>query len=202
MRIVNIIQRYPPAIGGAETWCQEVCRYLARRGHEVRVLTLNVYHEEEYWRDPLDDEWTTAFGRMAFDQGVMVLPALSSHSSPVALGVQTSARPDFIVPCIRTPFGRAIRKNVARDALGRCGVSAYLAAFAQSDCVFCGQAVRKKIVIVPHFHPTHPSYERGIFYWLMRKCDVVVTVTDFEAVSAGSTDCCRAPACDRKWDSP
>ena len=52
MKILHIIQRYPPAVGGSELWCREICQYLATTGDEVRVLTLNVLEEEEFWRDP------------------------------------------------------------------------------------------------------------------------------------------------------
>ncbi len=40
MKVLHLIQRYPPAVGGSETWCREVCRYLAAAGDEVKVLTL------------------------------------------------------------------------------------------------------------------------------------------------------------------
>jgi len=39
---------------------------------------------------------------------------------------------------------------------------------------------RKKVVVVPHFHPTHPHYERWSNYLLLKHCDVVITVTEFE----------------------
>ena len=72
MKILSIVQRYPPAIGGSETWCQEAGRYLAQQGHNVRVLTLDINKEEEYWREPLDDNCTVAFGRLAFDNRIAV----------------------------------------------------------------------------------------------------------------------------------
>ena len=182
MRIVNIIQRYPPAIGGAETWCQEVCRYLARRGHEVRVLTLNVYHEEEYWRDPLDDEWTTAFGRMAFDQGVMVRRYQRSLPIPhLSRWVYKHLLDRIFQFPVYGPHSGELYGKMWREM--RWADVVFLHTLPHSHSLiafFVAKLLRKKIVIVPHFHPTHPSYERGIFYWLMRKCDVVVTVTDFE----------------------
>ncbi len=39
MRIVHVIQRFHPAIGGAETHVREVAREQARRGHDVTVAT-------------------------------------------------------------------------------------------------------------------------------------------------------------------
>src|SRR6185369_4933204 len=38
----------------------------------------------------------------------------------------------------------------------------------------------KKVVIVPHFHTAHPHYERWSNYFLLKHCDVVLTVTEFE----------------------
>ena len=39
MRIVHVVQRFHPALGGAETHVREVAREQARRGHEVVVAT-------------------------------------------------------------------------------------------------------------------------------------------------------------------
>ena len=62
MKIVSVIQRYPPAVGGSETWCYEVSRFLSKIGHSVKVLTLAVNKEEEYWREPPDSEASVAMG--------------------------------------------------------------------------------------------------------------------------------------------
>ena len=70
--IRSYYERYPPAIGGSETWCQEVCRYLADKGHQVRVLTIDVNTEEQFYRPPLDSERTMAFGGLVFDRDVFV----------------------------------------------------------------------------------------------------------------------------------
>lgn len=39
MRIVHVVQRFAPAVGGAETHVQEVAQEQARRGHAVTVVT-------------------------------------------------------------------------------------------------------------------------------------------------------------------
>ena len=39
MRILVLIYEYPPVGGGGGKAAEEICRYLASRGHEVRVLT-------------------------------------------------------------------------------------------------------------------------------------------------------------------
>ena len=72
VKVVHLIQRYPPALGGSETWCREVSRYLSAVGDEVKVLTMDILDEEEYWRDPPLHQWTTRLGRIDWDDGVLV----------------------------------------------------------------------------------------------------------------------------------
>jgi starch synthase len=43
VRILQLCSRYPPAPGGAERHVEELCRELSRRGHEVAVLTSDMY---------------------------------------------------------------------------------------------------------------------------------------------------------------
>jgi glycosyltransferase involved in cell wall biosynthesis len=38
----------------------------------------------------------------------------------------------------------------------------------------------KRVVITPHFHPDHPHYELWSNYWLLRRCDAVLTVSEYE----------------------
>src|SRR4029450_43174 len=40
----------------------------------------------------------------------------------------------------------------------------------------CGRPV----VITPHFHPGHPHYERWINYWLLKRCDAVFVISEYE----------------------
>ena len=72
MKVLHLIQRYPPAVGGSETWCREVCQCLATAGDEMKVLTLDVVEEEEYWSDPPVDRCAIRLGRLAWDHRVLV----------------------------------------------------------------------------------------------------------------------------------
>jgi glycosyltransferase involved in cell wall biosynthesis len=38
----------------------------------------------------------------------------------------------------------------------------------------------KRVVITPHFHPGHPHYERWSNYWLLKHCDAVIAVSEYE----------------------
>ena len=62
MNIVHLIHRFPPGIGGAETWCEGVVRHLAARGHGVEVLTSFTKEKvtvKEQKRDTFTLAWTT-----------------------------------------------------------------------------------------------------------------------------------------------
>ncbi|MCG7851681.1 MAG: glycosyltransferase [Methanosarcinaceae archaeon] len=182
MKIVNIIQRYPPAIGGSETWCQEVCQYLAGKGHQVKVLTLDVNYEEHFGRPPLDSERTIALGRIAFDKGVFVrrypisLPIHIFHHLIYGILLDRLLKIYFYGPHSGEMYGKMWREIRGADIvfLHTLPYSHNFVAFFLAKCF------RKKIIIAPHFHPTHPHYERASNYWLLKHCDAVITVSPFE----------------------
>ena len=41
MRVAHFVQRYPPALGGSETYFARLSRWLAARGDDVTVFTTN-----------------------------------------------------------------------------------------------------------------------------------------------------------------
>lgn len=49
MRILHVVPRYWPYVGGSEKWFQEVSERLARDGHQVTVLTTNAWDLEFFW---------------------------------------------------------------------------------------------------------------------------------------------------------
>ena len=49
MRILHIIQRYHPAVGGAEIYMREISAQLAAQGHQVTVLTTDALDFELFW---------------------------------------------------------------------------------------------------------------------------------------------------------
>ena len=84
MKILHIIQRYPPSIGGSEQWCQGIARYSAKNGHDVTVLTLKVYLEDEYWHEPPVDNCRLRFGKIEYDKGVKVIRCKRTKIHPLA----------------------------------------------------------------------------------------------------------------------
>lgn len=49
MHIAHFVQRYPPALGGAEAYFQRLSRYFALRGHTVNVWTTTALDLEAFW---------------------------------------------------------------------------------------------------------------------------------------------------------
>lgn len=50
MRVAHFVQRYPPALGGSETYFARLSRYLARESHAVTVFTTSAIDLEALWR--------------------------------------------------------------------------------------------------------------------------------------------------------
>jgi glycosyltransferase involved in cell wall biosynthesis len=182
MKILSVIQRYPPAVGGSETWCQETSRFLAKRGHRVRVLTLDIDQEEQFWREPSDRERTIAFGRFGFDEGVEVrrfrrsLPIHTMHHLLYRRLLDRSLGVYFYGPHSAEMYGRLWHEVEWSDV-----VFLHTVPYPHNYVAFVmAKVLDKPTIIVPHFHPHHPHYERSSNYWLLRHCDAVVTVTPFE----------------------
>ncbi|MFZ9792120.1 MAG: glycosyltransferase family 4 protein [Gemmataceae bacterium] len=49
MNILQIVQRYPPALGGSEKYFQKLAHFLAGNGHQVSVWTSNALDLEAFW---------------------------------------------------------------------------------------------------------------------------------------------------------
>src|SRR5690349_9121920 len=50
MHVAQFVHRYPPALGGAETYTSRLCEYLAGCGDTVRVWTTTAVELSEFWR--------------------------------------------------------------------------------------------------------------------------------------------------------
>ncbi len=182
MRIVNVIQRYEPAVGGSETWCREVCRYLASRGHNVKVLTMDVNKEEEFWRDPPDEDHRLAMGRYFIDQGVVVrryrrsLPIFTLYHLFYKKFLDYLCRIYFYGPHSAEMYAKMWRDIKSADV-----IFLHTLPYPHNFVALAfAKYFRKPTVIVPHFHPGHSAYERPTEYWLMRRCDIVLADSDYE----------------------
>src|SRR5262245_9840819 len=49
MRVAHFVQRYPPALGGSETYFARLSRHLAAAGDHVTVFTTSALDLEAFW---------------------------------------------------------------------------------------------------------------------------------------------------------
>jgi len=178
MRILHLIQRFPPGIGGAEVWCEGVARHQAASGHAVEVLTLRLVNEEDLWDDwPHASSATVGVGRVDSWAGIRVRRCTPSRSpygllrAAETLGFQLAGR--FSTELFGLGFAAARRADIVH--VHQCNV---VLSFAG---VTLARLARRPVVITPHFHPGDPGYEQPPVRWLLRRCDAVIAVTPREA---------------------
>lgn len=180
MNVVHIIQRYPPAVGGSEQWCREVSRYLAATGEQVKVLTLNVLEEEEYWRDPPVPTTTRRLGPLDWDGPVQVRRYRRSLPTALVRSVEKFLRRrlgiHFGGPHSLEMYGRMFREIRAADVV-HLNTLPYSHNYVG---LLAAKLFGKRVVITPHFHPGHPDHEARSNFWVLRHCDVVFTDSAYE----------------------
>ncbi len=181
MKVLHLIQRYPPALGGSETWCREVCRHLAKTA-EMKVLTLDVLEEEEFWRDPPVEQCTIRLGRLDWDGRVLVrryprsLPIHSIYHSLLKVVLDGWLQIYFYGPHSVEMYRRVFSEVRTADV-----VHLHTVPYPHNVLGYLAARFRgKRVVITPHFHPGHPHYERWSNYWLLKHCDAVIAVSEYE----------------------
>jgi glycosyltransferase involved in cell wall biosynthesis len=177
VRILHVIHRYPPAIGGSETWCAGLARWQARQGHEVTVVTHRVVEEDELWSRPTPPS-AVAVGPDDVDQGVRVRrcaveaprPAVARALGRAGLGAWTGAASSELA-------GTALRLARRSDV-----VHAHTVPLVHGHLAWAAaRAARRPFVLTPHFHVGDAGHEHTAVRWLLRHADRVVVMTPSEA---------------------
>ncbi|MGD0952157.1 MAG: glycosyltransferase family 4 protein [Methanotrichaceae archaeon] len=181
MKICNIIQRYPPAIGGSEIWCQKVCQYISKKGNEVLVLTLNINMEEEFWKEPTPEDCILRLGPCNYDGKIKV--RRYQRSLPVYWIYHGIYKFLYEILGIYFYGPHSLEMYVKMySEIKNCDiVHTYTIPYPHNYIsVIMAKLARKRIVITPFFHVGHPHYERLSFYILIRLCDAVIVMSDYE----------------------
>jgi len=190
MKILNVIPRYSPAIGGAETWCNWLCRFLVKKGIVTEVATMNLYNVAAAFDKNFVEEEFISLGKEDYDDGVFI----RRYSLWRPWSKSLSARiVSFLLHKLR------LRKTQIGDifATSPHSFQMYKHLFSRiknTDIVILhtfpyfhilvgyiiAKIYRKIIIIVPHFHPGHVQFERKIFFKIMNNCNAVIAVSDYE----------------------
>jgi len=187
VRILHVVHRYPPAIGGGEGWCAGLARWQAAQGHEVRVLTLRALADDDLWGEQLwgDDMRAEQGERLA-----SVAIGAEDHQDGVRVRRCSPSRPLYAVSRLlsrakldmlswgHSPelygllLGEARRADVVHAywLAGPHVVAAWLAA----------RASRRAFVLTPFFHEGFEHHESRAARWLLRRPDQIIALTRFE----------------------
>lgn len=190
LRIAHFIHRYPPALGGAETYFARLSRFLVQQGHEVRVHTSDALALEAFWsseatRLSAGISWRdgvrvhrhpirTFFGRRVALQALsMMLPvslrSLAMPASPLMPSMWDMAswnHPIDIVHASAFPYGGPIRCAVR--LADRWGVPFVLTPF-----LHLGDPART-------VDRTRSAYLAAPLRWLLKRADVVLVQSQME----------------------
>jgi len=182
VKIVHLIQRYEPALGGSETWCRAMARHQAGCGHRVRVLTLDIIREQEFWEEPPPERRHYRLGRLDLDQGVEVrrfrrsLPAWTVHHLFLR-GVLDRLFNVFFLG----PHSREMVTHLASEMEWADIVHLHTLPYPHNGFgLRIAKRLQKKIVMTPHFHPGHRDYERPHQYRWLARADAVMADTETE----------------------
>jgi len=180
MKILNIIQRYPPSIGGSETWCQGISRYASQQGHNVTVLTLKAYNEDEFWKDPEFENCQLRFGNLEYDKRVKVMRCSRNKVHPILHRFFKFMNHYFNI-YLYGPHSIQMYSKMLRE-IKKCDI-VHLYTIPHTHNLFgffMAKLFKKKVVLTPFFHIGHHLYETRFHYWLMKSCDAIFALTNSE----------------------
>ncbi len=187
MKVLHLVQRYPPAIGGSELWTAEVARHSVRQGAGATVMTLAINVEDEYWALPDPQNRTIDLGPMDVDEGVKVLRFPRTLLNP--LKIKRSTNPVLSQKGLDPVFDlffsgphsvqmyAELPLQVARHDVVHVHAFPYPHNRAG---IIAARAARKPVVCTPHFHPGLPGFESDATLDLLKQCDAVFCVSEWE----------------------
>lgn len=130
MRILVLSSTFPPHVmGGAEVSCLNLTRLLAKRGHDMSVLTMAERDEAEVHGDPMPDGYRLYRIRFPRTQTLYSYPAIKRWQKPtwhlqdhidkrnrtIFRAVLDAARPDHVNIHLLTGFGYNLLAELAKD---------------------------------------------------------------------------------------
>ena len=177
MNVLHLIARYAPAIGGAEAWCAHLCRHLAARGHGVQVLTLRVFDEGDLWGPARFPERTVALGPIDRDEGVRIQRCALADPAYGLVRLGQRLGVDLVGPASAELLAQAPAAARRADVIhvhhpiGPTALAGIVAA----------RLTGRPLVLTPHYHPGDTHFDQRATGWFLRRADVVVTDTPWEA---------------------
>jgi len=190
LKILNIIQRYPPAVGGSEFWCRNICDFIGNKGVIVNVATISLYDIDEINKGLPQEETGVRLGPHDYEGNVFVnrykLWTFWRKVPYVAfirfllfrLGLEkTEVGLIFKISPHSFEMYRRLFYAVREADIIHLHTLPY---FHNLVGFYLAKLHRKRIVITPHFHPGHKHYEQKRWFKMMNACDSIIAVSRYE----------------------
>ena len=188
---VHVIQRYPPALGGAESYFARLSRYLADQGDTVSVHTTNAMALEAFWRsdskrvdagiEAVDGVEVHRHAVRYFPGRRVILKAMSLLPHPWIQGLTLPASPQL------PSFWKQARTSSQDISL------VHGSAFPYTYPLYCGLAWARRrrvpFVLTPFLHLGDPSndldrtrkaYLSRPLRYLLQQADRIFVQTELE----------------------
>ncbi len=187
MRILHLVQRYPPAIGGSELWAAEVARHSVKAGEQATVMTLAINLEDEYWALPEPRNRTIDLGPLDMDAGVKVLRYPRTLLNPFKIKRSTnpvlsrkSLDPVFDL-FFSGPHSVPLYADLPFRAAQQDAIHVHAFPYPHNRAgILAARTFRKPVLATPHFHPGIPGFESRRNLDLLDRCDAVFCVSQWE----------------------
>lgn len=191
MRVAHFIQRFPPALGGSESYFARLSRYLVSQGDQVTVFTSQAIDLEAFWSP---ESRCAPAGVTVEDEVEVRRYSLWRWPGRRYLLKALSLVPNRLWQCLTMP-ANPICPAMWRDA-GRLALPfdvVHAAAFPYAWPICCGRRLARRLripfLLTPFLHlgdPSDPndrtrrSYTASQLRWVLRQADAVFTQTPSE----------------------
>ncbi|MBI3821438.1 MAG: glycosyltransferase family 4 protein [Planctomycetes bacterium] len=195
MRLAHFIQRYPPALGGAEAYFARLSRWCAERGDQVTVFTSNALSLEAFW----SRRGTCVPSGVATESGVTLrryplwtMPGRRWLLKPLSL-VPNRLWQCLTMPCNPISFAMWRDAGAAPCEFDAVHASAFPYAFPIACARRLARHLRVPFFITPFLHLGDPDdphdrtrggYTSPALTWLLNEADGVFVQTPSERDAA------------------
>ncbi len=181
MRILWLITRYWPAVGGAELHSQQLIHELARRGHQITVVT--------HWDENRTD-WL--LGTTLLAPGTVRHYRDAEAASVIRLGYRSSQRLGTAFPAATYyarmgGASRALAGMLESEMIRLCGTTWDLVhgvRVGREPLYVAGAQLARRLgvpfVFTPLHHPRWVGWRYRTYLDLYRRADLLVALTDHE----------------------
>ncbi|MFH1478513.1 MAG: glycosyltransferase family 4 protein [Candidatus Omnitrophota bacterium] len=192
MKILHVIQRYSPAIGGSEVWCKNICDFLSKHDISSKVLTLDMCDLEEFYKPHYNRRNNIMLKRYEISENSKI--TIKRYK----LWKLHSYRPDAVIARIllnklgfekidlgkifkHSPHSLWMYLNFFKEMKDIDVVHLHTMPYFHNIAgFFAAKMLHKKIVSTPYFHTGHSLYEKNIILNILKKCDAVIALTSYE----------------------